>query len=63
MEDNKTVFSIIQDGPVHVNGSFQIRGSDGAILKVIDEVYLCRCGGSKNKPFCDDTHKKNGFHD
>jgi CDGSH-type Zn-finger protein len=26
-----------------------------------EDVYLCRCGGSKNKPFCDGTHKRNGF--
>ena len=24
-------------------------------------VALCRCGGSKTKPYCDGTHKTNGF--
>jgi len=24
-------------------------------------IALCRCGGSSTKPFCDGTHKRNGF--
>ena len=51
------------------NGPLQIREPctlfDGATQKEIVPkkfpVYLCRCGGSKNKPFCDGTHNGIGF--
>lgn len=32
-----------------------------AELDSADEVRLCRCGGSRNKPFCDASHESNGF--
>lgn len=32
-----------------------------ADLDTPDTVFLCRCGGSSNKPFCDGTHATNGF--
>jgi CDGSH-type Zn-finger protein len=37
------------------------RMADGKVFDIEDTVYLCRCGGSKNKPFCDGTHNTNGF--
>jgi CDGSH-type Zn-finger protein len=54
-------FIIIKNGPVKVTGTFTIAGSDGKKLETANEVFLCRCGGSMTKPFCDGTHKKNGF--
>src|SRR3954452_13200387 len=35
--------------------------SSGATCATVRGIALCRCGGSKNKPFCDGTHSTNGF--
>src|SRR5437762_2865774 len=37
--------------------------SSGAQCATVRGVALCRCGGSKNKPFCDGTHSTIGFSD
>jgi CDGSH-type Zn-finger protein len=58
---NETSFKIEQGGPLEVSGNFRIADSRGKIITTEGAVYLCRCGGSSNKPFCDDTHIRNGF--
>jgi len=40
-----------------------LRRASGAPCITATGVALCRCGGSKNKPFCDGTHSANGFRD
>src|SRR5438094_3964 len=37
--------------------------ASGAPCATVRGVALCRCGGSKNKPFCDGSHSTNGFSD
>jgi len=37
--------------------------SSGAACATVRGIALCRCGGSKAKPFCDGTHSSNGFTD
>ena len=49
------------DGPLLVRGLPALRNSKGQTLPVQDVVALCRCGGSAKKPFCDGTHRSNGF--
>ena len=39
----------------------RVLDAEGAVLYEGEKAALCRCGGSGNKPFCDGTHKKNGF--
>jgi CDGSH-type Zn-finger protein len=40
-----------------------VTGADGAPYEVRNRVTLCRCGASRNKPFCDGTHASIGFKD
>jgi uncharacterized Fe-S cluster protein YjdI len=48
-------------GPLLVTGGVRILDAEGTLLYEGERAALCRCGGSANKPFCDGTHKKNGF--
>jgi CDGSH-type Zn-finger protein len=64
MEDKTkdiTEFTVIDNGPLAINGNFKLVNSEGREISSEREIYLCRCGGSDNKPFCDGNHKKNGF--
>ncbi len=51
------------DGPYHVRAAIQVTSSDGADYEPRNRQTLCRCGASKNKPFCDGTHWHIGFKD
>jgi uncharacterized Fe-S cluster protein YjdI len=61
-EDSKTEITILKNGPLQIKGSLSIKHKDGK-EESQKEVYLCRCGQSENKPFCDGAHKKCGFKD
>ena len=50
-------------GPLWVNGMIPVLRSDGKPLEVRNRMTLCRCGESKNKPFCDGSHAKVNFND
>lgn len=50
-------------GPIWVRGGIEIESSDGDVYEVRNRVTLCRCGESKNKPFCDGSHAECGFRD
>ncbi len=52
-----------RDGPLVVYGDITVEAADGTKLLHDDTVYLCRCGHSKNKPFCDGEHKRHEFVD
>ena len=52
------------DGPYKVTGPIRLIDADGNEFELPDDgkpIVLCRCGGSKTKPFCDKTHSEIGF--
>jgi CDGSH-type Zn-finger protein/nitrite reductase/ring-hydroxylating ferredoxin subunit len=51
------------DGPLIVSGLTDFKNSRGEPIKTGESVRLCRCGASKTKPFCDNTHVDIGFSD
>jgi CDGSH-type Zn-finger protein/uncharacterized Fe-S cluster protein YjdI len=48
---------------LHVRGRIQLRAGDGTVITDDTRMTLCRCGQSKNKPFCDNTHRAIRFSD
>ena len=49
------------NGPLVVKGLTSIQDEDGNALEAKPVMALCRCGQSKNKPFCDGSHSAAGF--
>lgn len=51
---------VTSGGPYLVEGEIKLIDKDGK-EKVMQGAHLCRCGRSKNKPFCDGSHNKIDF--
>ena len=51
----------LPDGPLSVSGNMEVVTGTGATIARMTAAILCRCGASKNKPFCDGSHVAAGF--
>jgi 3-phenylpropionate/trans-cinnamate dioxygenase ferredoxin subunit len=52
----------LENGPFRVQGPIDLMWDDGSPVQTEKStVFLCRCGASTKKPFCDGTHSKIGF--
>lgn len=54
--ENTTNVIILEKGPIIVDGKLSV-SYDGVVEEKEGKIALCRCGYSKNKPFCDGAHK------
>ena len=59
--DDVTI-KVRESGPYLVRGTVTLTDAEGNpyTLEAVN-IALCRCGGSQTKPFCDGSHKTNGF--
>ena len=49
------------NGPLLCTGDVEVYAADERLLQKSDDLVLCRCGHSANKPFCDGSHREAGF--
>jgi CDGSH-type Zn-finger protein/uncharacterized Fe-S cluster protein YjdI len=49
------------NGPLHLQGQITIRNAANQVIFEGTETWLCRCGASGTKPFCDGSHQRIGF--
>jgi CDGSH-type Zn-finger protein len=58
-----TTVKAVRNGPLQLKGTFRLLDPNGEEYDLEGQriVLLCRCGHSKNQPFCDSSHVRNGF--
>lgn len=59
----KPAIKIAKNGPLELVGYIDLMDDMGSKPESREHYTLCRCGASKNKPFCDNSHKKVDFKD
>jgi len=62
-EEKITSILVRHNGPYRVYNLTVLTNSKGERLETKEVFTLCRCGGSQTKPYCDGSHKTNGFTD
>jgi len=57
VDEKETEISILKNGPIILKGFFKIKDIDGKYIECKKSVAICRCGLTKNTPYCDGAHK------
>jgi len=59
--DGPLAITPLKDGPLMIEGNLELCSGTGRPIFKTQKTFLCRCGASKNKPFCDGSHKDAAF--
>ena len=52
-----------RNGPLYVRGDVTVETEEGRVIAQGIRMALCRCGATRNAPFCDGSHRAAGFRD
>ena len=58
---DKVTMQFKKNASIRVTGTVQIVDAEGNVVESKTDFSLCRCGASKEKPFCDGSHRDAGF--
>lgn len=58
---DRTTIEPRENGPLVIKHARSVKHVDGAEVEIKEVIALCRCGHSKNKPFCDGSHNEVNF--
>jgi len=61
--DREPSITVSKDGPYRIVGNIKLQDPDGNTPESKEHYTLCRCGASKNKPFCSGAHRDVNFND
>lgn len=63
MNESAVTITATENGPYKVEGPATVLDADGEAYEIKEgkTAFLCRCGASEKKPFCDATHTRIGF--
>jgi len=54
----ENIIEIIENGPIKITGKIILSDQKRDTKTEVNEVFLCRCGRSATKPYCDGSHKR-----
>ena len=58
---DKVKIQVKKNGSVRVTGTVDFVDAEGNVIETKTDFSLCRCCASKEKPFCDGSHRDAGF--
>ncbi len=61
VRDGPLAVTPTRNGPLEVRGNLEVVSGTGRTVARLTKTWLCRCGDSKKKPYCDGSHRANGF--